>query len=77
MAAERRSDRKQARFEEIAQLLGRLGVKADSYIWRPRQCELTVAVAGKLRTLKISASMTRIEFAMQMGRVAGWIEALA
>lgn len=69
--------KKQLIADQLLQLFARLGISQEQYAWKPRQCEMYVVVGGKLRTLKIRASMTRMEIGEVMGRVGGWCEALA
>lgn len=69
--------KKQLIADQLFALFTSLGLSPDHYAWRPRQCEMYVVVGGKLRTLKIKASMTRLEIGQVLGRVGGWMEMAA
>ena len=69
--------RKQLIAGEFIKLLDGMGMIPGQYVWQPRTCDLHVILGGKIKSLKIKASMTRVQMAHDMGRIVGWAEVLS
>ena len=69
--------RKQLIADQFMHLLDGMGLKGGGYVWQPRTCDLHVVLGGKIKSIRVTASMTRVQIAHEMGRLIGWSEALS
>jgi hypothetical protein len=67
---------RQAFQSRIAEHLGQLGFKPNSYIWAAKPARLVLIVNGAFKEVPIKASMSRERLAYQLGRIEGWAEML-
>jgi len=67
---------RQAFQASVAEHLGRIGFKPQSYIWTAKPSRLVLIVNGAFKEVPIRAGMSKEKLAYHLGRVEGWAEML-